>query len=185
MRQGASGVETQASDINRPRTGAAPAPACFRRAWEQARTAKDRPARIAETADGRTFGSSAISSLVKVKLLPTTDIDLNTVITANDQESLNALQAGDVAFALAAIDNSRPPNSPDIRAIATLGRTGNLATTLLVRNDVDGALVQNILKTILDNVDFLSTVDQQAAGLTPDVALLGLAVPLHDGAKHF
>lgn len=127
----------------------------------------------------------AVSSLVKVKLLPTTDIDLEPVITANDQESLDMLLGGDVAFAVVPIDNSRPPESPDIRALATLGRTGNLTTTLLVRREVADTLVSTILETILNNVAFLSTVDQQAAGLTADAAIFGLAVPLHDGAKLF
>ncbi len=127
----------------------------------------------------------AVSSVVKVKLLPTNGIDMNAVVTANDQESLNALQAGDVTFAIAVIDINRPPNSPDIRALATLKRTGNRAVTLLVRRDVDDGMVQTILEAVLDSVDFMAAADQQTAGLTPDAALLGLAVPLHDGAKRF
>ncbi len=127
----------------------------------------------------------AVSSVVKVKLLPATGIDMNAVVTANDQESLKALQAGNVAFAIAVIDISRPPSSPDIRALATLKRTSNRAITLLVRRDVDDGMVQTILEAILDSVDFIAAADQQAAGLTPDAALLGLAVPLHDGAKRF
>jgi outer membrane protein OmpA-like peptidoglycan-associated protein len=127
----------------------------------------------------------AISSLVKVKLLPSTEIDLNALVTANDQESIEALAAGEVTFALAAIDNARPPDSPEIRALATLGRADDLALTLLVRRNADDDLVRTILDTLLDHVDFLSMIDQRAAGLTADAALLGLAVPLHDGAKRF
>jgi hypothetical protein len=36
----------------------------------------------------------AISSLVKVKLLPSTEIDLNALVTANDLESMEALAGG-------------------------------------------------------------------------------------------
>ena len=46
-------------------------------------------------------------------------------------------------------------------------------------------MVQAILEVIFDSVDFLVAADEQAVGLTPDAALLGLAVPLHDGAKRF
>jgi outer membrane protein OmpA-like peptidoglycan-associated protein len=127
----------------------------------------------------------AISSLIKVKLLPSTDVDLNAVVTESDRQSLEALQSGGATFALVPIDNARPPSSPDIRAVATLGRSGDLALTLLVRQDADDASVQIILKTILDNVDFLQMIDQRAVGLTADAAMLGLSVPLHDGAKRF
>ena len=59
----------------------------------------------------------AVSSVIKVKLLPTTGIDMDAVVTANDQESVKALQAGDVAFALAVIDIGQPPSG----SVLTLG----------------------------------------------------------------
>lgn len=126
-----------------------------------------------------------ISSLVKVKLLPEAGIDLRSVITTDDRASLEAMRNGSVAFAVVNIDGGQPPPSPDIRALATLGKSGSQATTLLARSDVDDASIQKILETIFSNVDFLKAIDSRLQDLDPDKAVMGLTLPLHRGAKRF
>lgn len=126
-----------------------------------------------------------ISTLVKIKLLPDTGIDLNPVITADDQASLEALSNGSVDFALVAVDGGQLAASPGLQALATLGNHGSLARTLLAQPDVDDALIQTILKAVFNNVDFLAAIDPGLAGLDPDSAVMGLTLPLHVGAKRF
>jgi len=50
-----------------------------------------------------------ISSLVKVKLLPTSKIDFDPVVTKDDQASLEALNNGSADFALVASDDQNLP----------------------------------------------------------------------------
>jgi|GEM_PF-5678266 len=126
-----------------------------------------------------------ISSLVKIKLLPDAGIDLNPVITADDQASLEALSNGSVDFALVAVDGSQLAASPGIQALVTLGNHGSLARTLLAQPDVDDASIQKILETVFSNVDFLAAIDPELAALDPDSAVMGLTLPLHVGAKRF
>ncbi len=47
-----------------------------------------------------------ISSLVKVELLPTDGVDLGIVVMSDDQETLKAVQSGDVDFALVTLGNT-------------------------------------------------------------------------------
>ncbi len=126
-----------------------------------------------------------ISSLVKIKLLPSTDIDLQPLITADDEASLEALESGAVSFALIAADPSQPVSGAGLEAIANLGTIGSLTTMLLTRSEVEDAAVKRILETIFDNVDFLTAIDPSLQGLDPEKAVMGLTLPLHGGAKQF
>jgi outer membrane protein OmpA-like peptidoglycan-associated protein len=127
----------------------------------------------------------SISSLVKVKLLPTTDIDLEPVITTGDQASLEALRSGAVAFALVSIDRNQRSSVADIRALAILGMDGSRPKTLLARSDVDDAQIQNILQTIFNHIDYLAAIEPELRDLDSDSAVVGLTLPLHGGAKRF
>lgn len=126
-----------------------------------------------------------ISSLVKVKLLPEAGIDLNPVITTDDQASLDAISTGSVDFALVAVDASQLVAAPDLRALATMGKHGSFAKTLLARGDVDDASIQSILEVVFSNIDFLTAIDPKLTDLDPDNAVMGLTLPLHMGAKRF
>ncbi|MGI9505063.1 MAG: OmpA family protein [Geminicoccaceae bacterium] len=126
-----------------------------------------------------------ISSLVKVKLLPSEDIDLDPVITNDDRESLIALNDGTVAFALVAVDDPRPFVDDNIQALATLGNVDGRSKTLLVRRDVDDQTVQSILQSVFNGIDFLAAIDPALSNLHPDEAVIGLTLPLHRGAKRF
>ncbi len=126
-----------------------------------------------------------ISSLVKVKLLPSEDIDLDPVITNDDQESLIALNDGTVAFALVAVDDPRPFVDDNIQALATLGSVDGRSKTLLVRREIDDRTVQSILQSVFNGIDFLAAIDPALSNLHPDEAVIGLTLPLHRGAKRF
>ncbi len=126
-----------------------------------------------------------ISSLVKIKLLPSFDIDLQPQITGSDQESLEALRDGTVAFALIAVDTNRPLSDAGLKAVASLGGMDSLTTMLVARRDVDNASVARILEAIFDNVSFLAAIDPDLENLDPDSAVMGLTLPLHDGAKQY
>ena len=126
-----------------------------------------------------------ISSLVKVKLLPSEDIDLDPVITNDDRESLIALNNGTVAFALVAVDDPRRFVDDNIQALATLGSVDGRSKTLLVRRDVDDQTVQSILQSVFNGIDFLAAIDPALSDLHPDTAVIGLTLPLHRGAKRF
>lgn len=135
---------------------------------------------------GPTYGLGiGISSLVKLKLLPSADIDLDPVVTGGNEESLEALRDGRVALALVTVDDAQPLAGDEIRALATLGEADQRAKTLLVRRDIDDASVQRILGTIFNGVDFLAAIEPDLRDLHPDAAIMGLALPLHDGAKRF
>lgn len=137
-------------------------------------------------ANGPSYGLGiAVSSLIKVKLLPSADIDLHPVVTADDRASLEALVDGSVDFALVTVDGSQLAASRDLQAIAALGVEGSLARTLLTRSDVDDVSVQKILEAVFDNMDFLAAIDPKLVSLDPDEALIGLTLPLSAGAKGF
>ena len=126
-----------------------------------------------------------VSSLVKIKLLPSADIDLQPLITGGDEASLEALENGSASFALVAVDQSRTISGTGLEAIANLGATGSLTTMLLTRSEVDDTAVARILETIFANVEFLAAIDPKLETLDPDKAVMGLTLPLHGGAKQF
>lgn len=126
-----------------------------------------------------------LSSLIKIKLLPREDIDLQTLITANDAESLEALQTGLASFALVAVDRNQSLSTDGMEAVANLGTIGARTTVMLVRSDVDDGSVEKILQTIFDNVAFLTTVDPDLRNLDPESAVMDLPLPLHGGAKRY
>jgi len=127
----------------------------------------------------------AISSIIKINLLPVVHIDLDPVTTENDQESLAALQNGDVDFALVTLDNPALRASDNVLAMGLFGNTDTQTRTLLARKDVDPAVVQNILITIFKSVGVLSAVDAELTDYEPESAVAGLTLPVHDGAKAF
>ncbi|MEM8949588.1 MAG: phosphate ABC transporter substrate-binding/OmpA family protein [Pseudomonadota bacterium] len=126
-----------------------------------------------------------ISSLVKIKLLPRYDIDLEPLITEGDEASLKALEDGVADFALVAVDQSQPLSRIGMEAVANLGELDNLTTMLVAAREVDGEAVQRILVSIFENVNFLSAIDPQLSGINPDKAVMGLTLPLHRGAKRY
>lgn len=155
--------------------------------WGGTRTEAADPLDIAVgSGSGPTYNLGiGISSLVKVKLLPSEDIDLDPVITNDDRESLIALNDGTVAFALVAVDDPRPFVDDNIQALATLGNVDGRSKTLLVRRDVDDQTVQSILQSVFNGIDFLAAIDPALSELHPDSAVIGLTLPLHRGAKRF
>ncbi len=126
-----------------------------------------------------------ISSLVKIKLLPSFGIDLQPLITEDDEASLEALQNGLADFALVTVERAQPLSSVSMEAVANLGKVNQLTTMLVTQNGVDDASVIRILDTIFENVDFLATIDPDLQSLDPDNAVMGLTLPLHSGAKQF
>jgi len=126
-----------------------------------------------------------ISSLVKVKLLPTSKIDFDPVVTKDDQASLEALNNGSADFALVASDDQNLPTGAGVRALANLGGTEAHSKLLLVRSEVDDRTVHQVLETIFDEIDFLKAADPQIQVPHPDTAVMGLISPLHTGAKRF
>ncbi len=126
-----------------------------------------------------------ISSLIKVKTLPSAGIDLNSVITADSQASMEALRDDEVDFALVDIEAAGGPQDPTIRAVATLRRYDRGSTALFARSDIDDDAVYQIIMAIFENIPFLASIDASVAELSLDQALLGLTVPLHAGAKRY
>ena len=135
---------------------------------------------------GSTYGLGVgIASLVKVKILPSVGIDLNTVITKGNDASLEALRDQQVEFALIDIEQGRAPRLRNVNAVATLRRQGAQSTTLLARADIDPQIVYVVIKAIFDHLPFLASIDPDIAEISLDEALLGLEMPLHAGAKRY
>ncbi|MGI9486646.1 MAG: OmpA family protein [Geminicoccaceae bacterium] len=126
-----------------------------------------------------------VSSLIKIKLLPSMDIDLRPLMTDGDEASLEALENGSASFALVAVDQRQVISGGGLEAIANLGTAGSLTTMLLARSEVDNTAVARILETIFENVEFLTAIDPELKTLDPDKAVMGLTLPLHGGAKQF
>lgn len=126
-----------------------------------------------------------ISSLVKVKLLPTDGVDLDIVVMSDDQETLRAVQSGNVDFALVTLGDTQLNLDDNVQTLGTFGKVGGSLRQLLVRREVSDSIAQDILTSIFSGVDFLAAIDPQLSELHPDSAVIGLTLPLHNGAKRF
>ncbi|MEZ5934345.1 MAG: phosphate ABC transporter substrate-binding/OmpA family protein [Alphaproteobacteria bacterium] len=127
----------------------------------------------------------ALSSLIKVKLLPKTKIDLDAEVIAGEGSGVDALRDRRVDFALVDSVDLQVQHDPAITAVAQLLPPDRGAATLLARPDVAEEVVHDIAKAIFEDVTFLAAIDPEITGLTPENAVLGLKLPLHAGAKRY
>jgi hypothetical protein len=130
--------------------------------------------------------SVGISSLIKVRLLPTTGLDLDLIPTSGLLEGFSMLRNGDAQFALiGAVWKDLGTIDSEVRGVATIWRDGDRAIKLLARRDADDEAVYEITKTIFENLEFLSNVDSKLEQTSLDHALDGMSIPLHDGARRY
>ncbi|MGI9419492.1 MAG: TAXI family TRAP transporter solute-binding subunit [Geminicoccaceae bacterium] len=141
------------------------------------------------TSDDRSFPSGvAISSLIKLKLLPDHHIDLSTIGAENYPKTLELILEDRAQLAM--MDGSfvgdSPAGSDDdhiLRAVAALGSFGiEDSHFLAVRADVDDDVVYEMTKTIFDHLSQLHRIDASTERIALEDATTNLPVPLHEGA---
>lgn len=130
-----------------------------------------------------------ISSLVKVKLLPSDGIDLTLTGAANDDINGDLLIIDqDELAALDGLEPVTPDEHAQLRTIMVFNRhdagTGP-ALELVARADVPDLAVYFITKAILENGVFFEGLNQRSFALSADKALVGITLPLHPGAVRY
>lgn len=130
-----------------------------------------------------------ITSLVKVRLLPSNGIDLTLVETAGygvvgdlliiNQETLATLTG------LEPITGSQRADLRSIMAFQPNDFGAGPSLELIARADVSAEAVYLISKVILENSVFLEDLNQRSWNLSADQALTGLNLPLHPGAIRY
>ncbi|NJO38578.1 MAG: hypothetical protein HC871_14430, partial [Rhizobiales bacterium] len=130
--------------------------------------------------------SVGISSLVKVRLLPTSGLDIDLIPTSGLLESFSLLRSAGAHFAIiGAVWSDLGSVGSDIRGVATIWQDGDRSIRLLARQDVDEEAVYEVTKAIFENLNFLSHIDSTLEQTSLDRALEGMSIPLHDGARRY
>lgn len=146
----------------------------------------------------------AISSLIKLRLLPDHHIDLTTISTDAYTTNLELVLEDRAQFALMVgplVDDLHAEFEDDgvLRALAAIGSSGvddaktpgrsdqgiGKSYFLAVRADVDEDVVYKMTKTIFDHLSQLQTIDENAKRVTLEDATIGLPVPIHEGALRY
>lgn len=130
-----------------------------------------------------------ITSLIKVRLLPSKGVDLTLVETAGygvvgdllitNQETLATLTG------LEPITGSQRADLRSIMAFQPNDFGAGPSLELIARVDVSAEAVYLITKVILENSVFLEDLNQRSWKLSADHALAGLNLPLHPGAIRY
>ena len=130
-----------------------------------------------------------ITSLIKVRLLPSDGIDLTLVETADrDVPGDFLITAQEKIATLNGLEPTTNRTKAELRSIMAFrpSYTGSgPALELLVREDVDEQAVYLITKAVLENGVFLEDLNKRSWDLSADQALDGLNLPLHPGAIRY
>ncbi len=130
-----------------------------------------------------------ITSLVKVRLLPSDGIDLTLVETAAREVNgeLLIMEQADIE-GLSGIEPITGASIDQLRSIMVFrpgdGETGPILE-LIVRDDVDEEAIYLITKCILENAIFLEDLNKRSWSLSADEAISGLSLPLHAGSIRY
>ncbi len=130
-----------------------------------------------------------ITSLIKVRLLPTDGIDLTLVETA-PAGTIGDFLITDQAeiIALTGLEPITRSSRADLRSVMTF-KPSNIGAgpslELVARTDVAEDAVYLIAKVILENGVFLEDLNKGSWDLSADQALLGLTLDLHPGAVRY
>lgn len=130
-----------------------------------------------------------ITSLIKVRLLPSDGIDLTLVETA-DREVVGdfLITAQEKIATLTGLEPITHSTKAELRSVMAFSPsyTGSgPALELLVRTDVEEDAVYLITKAILENGVFLEDLNKRSWNLSADQALDGLNLSLHPGAIRY
>jgi outer membrane protein OmpA-like peptidoglycan-associated protein len=130
--------------------------------------------------------SVGISSLVKVQLMPSKGLDLDTSPTSGLLESFSRLRDGEAQFALlGAVWKDIGLFDENIQSVATLWHEGERSIQLLARRDVDDDTIYEITRAIFENLEFLKNIERRLESASLDNALNGMVLPIHHGAKRY
>lgn len=146
--------------------------------------------------DERVYATGiGISTLVKVKVLPETGIDLDVVTTSGFLESFALVNNGDVDLALLKTDwSDMAPGggalraeavSHNVRSIAALWTDGEQSVQLVAGSEVDDTAVYEITKAIFEQLPYLEHVEKSFAKTSLNVALDQDRLPRHPGARRY
>jgi hypothetical protein len=130
-----------------------------------------------------------ITSLIKVRLLPSKGIDLTLVETAGENVPGDLLITEQSA--LAALSGEEPitrRSKDQLRSIMAFRRSDFGAgppLELVARADIADEAIYLITKSILENGIFLEDINQRDWDLSADQALIDLNLPLHPGAVQY
>jgi outer membrane protein OmpA-like peptidoglycan-associated protein len=130
--------------------------------------------------------SVGISSLVKVQLMPSKGLDLDTTPTSGLLESFSRLKNNEAQFALlGAVWKDIGVIDDDIQSVATLWQDGERSIQLLARRDVDADATYEITRAIFENLEFLRNIEGRLDSASLDHALNGMVLPIHQGARRY
>lgn len=130
--------------------------------------------------------SVGISSLVKVQLMPSKGLDLDTTPTSGLLESFSKLQSNEAQFALlGAVWKDIGVIDDNIQSVATLWRDGERSIQLLARRDVEPDATYEITRAIFENLAFLRNIEGRLDSASLDHALDAMVLPLHQGARRY
>ncbi len=105
-------------------------------------------------------------------------VDDLAVLTFSDDQALAVAEAHGVWSPHVIPPGTYPGQNDSIRTIAQ-------PNILACRSDVPDDVVYRITRALFDNRAYLAEVHQAANAVTPDRALVGLAIPLHPGALRY
>ena len=130
-----------------------------------------------------------VTSLVKVRLLPSDGVDL-TLLTTADQNAAGDFAIADpeeLAFLSGQEPNTRSPktNLRSVMAFKPSDVGAGASLELVARSDVPEDAVYLITKAILENAVFLEDLNLRSWDLNVDRVLVGLSLPLHAGAVRY
>ncbi len=130
-----------------------------------------------------------ITSLIKVRLLPTDGIDLTLVETAPSGTIGDFLITDQATITtLSGLDPVTRSSRADLRSVMSF-KPSNIGAgpslELVARADVIEDAVYLITKVIVENSVFLEDLNKGSWDLTADQALLGLSLDLHPGAARY
>lgn len=130
-----------------------------------------------------------VTSLIKVRLLPSDGIDLTLVETADRDVHGDLLITDQKKFA--ALKGWEPITrsaKSDLRSVMTFKRSAfgdGPSLELVARADVPDDAIYLVTKAILENGVFLEDLNKRSWDLTADQALIGLNLPIHPGAIRY
>lgn len=131
-----------------------------------------------------------VSSLVKVVLLPKTEIDLTVVEKADPAERILLLQAGQAQLALLPAGyDARTSLGRDFRSVMVFQNNAadsdlDREVQLVVHRELEDEVVYQVTKVIAENEEFLGTVQPGLVNLSPAEAKSPL-LPWHGGAQRY